>query len=474
MSLKKSLLIVGTVIALLLPAGVMLRSQNPWNCFPFTFDESYFAEAAYNWSEGRGYRLTEQAKPFDPTITVGIPMAWGATAIHKWSGEDIAHSGRMFVYFCFVLLFISIAVRSYWREKNWIAVPIALCLFALGASKIPIGNYFVFGFLGEGPALLLGSLAYMAIDRKRYFLAGVLSVGVFLMKPTFIFFPAAVGLASLRSSFRSAVFSGAGGLGMLGAAIIYIASARDQSLQGYLIDFYNAARAISENDPTKNIFDLYLELNPLTAIFSVGFIVSGIWALRGKGKLKPNAALDAAFLLFGINVLYFLISRRQPVEKQWAAIFCLTLAGFSVSWANAIARRLYAWIPQDLFRAVTISIMLTYVLAVGQNAHHRFKRLSEHSCNSKEQSAINVKILELIANGEVKKGNLSVLVEDHPLINFLYRIGWQPETGNTWEKLGTPHPEWVAGETSLIFPAPAGCTEYWKGDSFSIAQCARK
>ena len=104
-------------------------------------------------------------------------MAWGADAVQKVTHLDLGHSARTWIHFCFYFLLILIAGAAYLQTRNWMAPLLALVIFSLGIRGIPYGSYFVYGFLGETPAIVLGTLSMIALDRKKVFIAGVLAVG---------------------------------------------------------------------------------------------------------------------------------------------------------------------------------------------------------------------------------------------------------------------------------------------------------
>jgi hypothetical protein len=470
MSLKKSLFLIGIIVFLLLPAAMLLKNQTPWNCFNFTLDESFYAQAASNWSEGKGYRMAGRL-PFDPTITAGIPLAWGTNFIHWITGEEISNSGRIFVYFTFILSLLSLARSSYRRDRNWLAVPIAIWFFTFGLSKIPSGGYLVFGFLGEMPGILAGILAYRALDERKPFRAGIYSFLAFLMKPTFVFFVPAVGLAALLQSKKSGIKTGV--TQVLAIALMYflIAEARGQSVLEYLQFFVAESRRIAHDVSPGNLFDHYAGLGWVPSLFSLGFIVTGGLAILRARKTSPG--LVAAFLYFSAATLYFLATGRQPVGKQWSAVLALTLAGFSVPWAGMIAGRFSGWIPKEFLRAITLAIIVTWILSVGQSALHAYKRIPETACPSKEQTAINRDLRKLVDSGEVTPENLAVRIKFHPYTMSLYKLGWDPIYAETWDDLRPKKPKWIYGETSVLFPEPKGCTPHFKGETFSVLICEK-
>ncbi len=471
MTLKSTLLAVAMVMALLLPAGRILKDQTPWNCFNFTLDESFFAQAAQNWSEGKGYRMANTL-PFDPTITAGIPLAWGANFVHEQTGEDIANSGRIFVYSTFVLLLLALGRAAYVRDKNWIAVPWVIGIFGFGLSKIPFGGYFAFGFLGEMPGFLFAAFAYRALEEKRFFRAGLLATLTFLMKPTFLFFLPAVAFAAALYSGKAAIRTGLGLLISLGALFGFIASARNQPIADYLAFYFSESSRIAHDVPKGNLIDFYAALDPFSTAFTVAALVFGGYTTIRARKIAPG--MVAAFFVLVIASLYFLVLGHRPVEKQWGAILVLTLVGFCVPWGSMIANRFQGWMPKEISRAVVLGVIATWVFAVGPIAHHDYVRKPETACPSKEQSAINTKLRALVDQGVVTKENLGAWVETYPFTMSLYKLGWDPEYRKKWQDFGPTLPKWLYGESRLLFPSPEGCTPEFKGETFALLRCEKK
>jgi hypothetical protein len=470
MSLKRTLLLLGLVLTLLLPVGLILKNQNPWTCFAFTLDENFYAQAAMNWSEGRGYRMSDHAKPYEPVITAGVPMAWGSTIVKDLTGEDIALSGRIFVYACFILLLLAIARNAY-IGRFWLAVPFALGIFGYGLSKTPFGGYFAFGFLGEAPALLLGALAFGSLDRRRFLLAGFLAAATFLVKPTFLFFPIAVVLGTLVGDRRGTLKVLLATAVTLGGGLYAMASARGEAIDDYLRLFYETSHRVSSDVGPGTLIDFYNGLPPVVLYLSGAFVVVAVLFLI-YGRRPWRTSVGASTFLFVFAAAYFLAVGRRPVEKQWAAIFTLTLVGMSAAWAGGFAARLSGWIPSEMTRAITLSVIATWVFVMGQQANHAWKRMPEDSCGAKEQIAINRTLRKLADDGTIRADNVGLVVADHPYSTMLYRLRWIPKTADHRPPAGETWPEWTAGQNTALFPLPAGCETYWKGLSFSILRCA--
>ncbi len=469
MSLKKIIFLISVFIALLLPAADLLKNQNPWSCFNFTLDESFFAQASQNWSEGKGYRMSD-SPPFDPNITAGVPMAWGTTAVSRIANEDIAHSGRMFIYFCFFALLVTLARTSYERDRNWLAVPLGVWIFTYGLSKIPFGGYFVFGFLGEGLAFFIGALLYRILDKKMFLIAGVLSVFIFIIKPTFLFLIPAVGLTAVLVSMRSAIFAGLGiGVTLL-ANTFWIASERGETVLGYLDGFLKASTRIAQDTAPGTLLAYYSGKEMIPLFLSGLFLFIGGAGFLFRRRKAPTSQITA-FLFFIISVAYFLILGKTPVGKQWSAILVFTLIGFAPYWGALIARRFAGWFPKETLATATIAIMATWTLAVSQNAHHEFKRKKETDCPSKEQSAINRELRTLTEQGKATAENTQVLREFYPYTMMIYKAGFNPPYIEKRSEIKEKSLKWLVGETKLLYPEPKGCENYWRGSTFSMLKC---
>ena len=471
MTLKKTFLVIAILIGLLLPAADLLQNQNPWNCFAFTMDESFFAQATSNWIDGKGYRMANTGA-FDPSITVGIPMAWGTNIVRALTSESISNSGRIFTYLCFIGLLLTLALTAYRRDRNWLAAPLAVGIFAYGISKISLGGYLTFGFLGEMAGFLSAAFAYRALDEKNPLQAGAFSVLTFVMKPTFLFFLPAVGIATALHS-RKAGFRAIGTqVLLLGTMYFLIANARSESILHYLEFFLQQSREIAHFVPPGTLIDYYEKIGLVPTFLSAAFIVTGGWAaLRAR---RSDPATVAAFFIFAIAFAYFLLIGHRPVEKQWSAVFGLTLVGFAAPWASQTAGWFQGWIPKENLRALLIAIVAVWILAIGKVTLHAYRHKPETECPSKELSVINEKLRALADSGFVTRENLGAVIKFYPYTMSIYRLGWDPVYESSWSTLKGKNPEWIFAETSNLPPLPAECTSDFQGSTFSLVHCKRR
>lgn len=473
MSLKKTLFLIAFTIALLLPAAHLLKTQTPWTCFAFTFDESVFAQAAANWIDGKGYRISGDALPFEPKITVGLPMAWGAQLFQRVTGGDVAHSGRVFVYACFLLVLWILGRSAYRRDREWMAVPVAIGIFAFVLSKIPYGGYFAFGFLGEMPAFVFAALTYRALDERKFLRAGIYAVGAFALKPTFVFFPIAAVLASLLFAARAGIHAAITATLTTFWIFYGISDARGQPIFKYLEEFYSASNAIAQGTaigvPSGDLIGfLMAQSDPVKGILGAIMVVGGVGAIRRRRRL---ASVPAAFLVLLFSALYYLGYGKMPVDKQWWAIVAVSALGFAIHWGAEFAHRFAGWTSRESMRALVLAVVATWVLSVGTLAYHQYKRIPETACASKEQSTINTRLRALADEGAVKPDSLGAWIEKTPYTMSLYRIGWNPTYYARWQDLGPTLPKWIYGESKNLFPSPTGCRPEFRGETFSLLRC---
>lgn len=467
--LKKILLLAGVVLGLLLPAGQLLKNENPWSCSPFNQDESLFAQASQNWSEGKGYRL-HQTLPFDPALTAGIPMAWGAAATQTLTGENLAHSGRLFVYVCFILLVFFIARSAYQWDGNWLAVPLALGLFTYVLSKVPLGGSSISHFQGEMPALLAGALLYRALDRKRFLIAGIFAVLVFVCKPTYVFLPLAVGVAALLISGRAAFFTALGTLVTLTGYYAWISVERKESIFSYLELFFRESSRIAGEAPPSTLVAFYQGIDPALLVLSVLFLTFGMFGIVRNRKKGPASQTTALFL-FIFSCIYFLGMGKAPVDRHWGAIILFCLLGFAPYWSANTVSRFAGWIPKEMIAATVVTVILTWSLTVGVNANRQFKHTPESACASKEQSAINREFRVLVNKAEATKENTVVVRDATSHTMMIYNAGFDPAYVNKLDPKAIKQPKWVIGETKMLFPEPKGCSKYWRASTFSMLHC---
>ena len=475
MSFRKGLFTVLLVFLMLIPLAQLLRTQNPWNCFNFTFDESYFLQAASNWSEGKGYRTHDQVKPFEPLITVGIPMAWGASAVQSVTHLDLGHAARTFVHLCFYFLLILIAGAAYFRTRNWMAPLLALTVFSLGIRGIPYGSYFVYGFLSETPAIILGTFAMLALDRKRTFLAGLLAVGAFILKPTFLLLLPAIGLASLVAHRKKGLWTGiAIGLGLTGY-ILYVAGVRSETPLGYIGDFVKTVLQVSLTFPGKTIFSYYEFAGWIPTLLTASVLLSGLFAIL-RFKMDPkdsNASRLAAGFLVALGIGYYLIKGVKPVEKQWGAILCLALSILAIHLGSGIANRFRGAFSQEVVGTALLALIATWVTNVPTSLRKQFLITDEKACASKEQRHIGRELRALVDQKKLDPKDVGVLISSPSFNLFLYELGWNPKYTEQWKDLGSPFPRFVVGQVDRLLPSPAGCVPEWMGSSFGMLRCGK-
>lgn len=475
MSIKKGLFTALLVLLMLIPLAQLLRTQNPWNCFNFTFDESYFLQTASNWSEGAGYRTHEQIKPFDPLITVGIPMAWGAHAVQTVTHLDLGHAARTWIHLCFYFLLVLIAAAAYLRTRNWLAPLLALTIFSLGIRGIPYGSYFVYGFLGETPAIVLGTLSMIALDRKKVFIAGFLAVGAFILKPTFLLFLPAVGLAALINFRKRGILTSlAIGLSLVAYAL-FVAESRNQTLLTYLSDYSKTVLQVSLTFPGRSIFGYYEDAGWLPTLFTGAVLLSGFFAVLSfrRDPKNPEASKMAAAFLVATGIVYYLMKASRPVEKQWGAVLCMALTVSSIHWGAGIANRFRGVFSQEVVGTVFLAVIATWIINVPTALRHQFMNHPDMGCASKEQRYIGHELRTLFDQKKIVQKDLGVLISSPSFNLFIYELGWNPKYNEQWKDLGLPLPKVVVGQVDRLLPVPAGCVPEWMGDSFGMIRCGK-
>jgi hypothetical protein len=465
MSLKRALLIVALVIAMLIPLGQLLRTQNPWNCFNFTYDESYFLQATANWVDGKGYRTFDQTKPFDPLITVGIPMAWGTRVVRDVTHLDLGHSARTWVHFCFYLLLGILTAAAYRRTRNWQAPIFTLLFFSLAIRGIPYGSYFVYGYLSEAPAIALGTLALLALDRNRFFRAGLFAVAAFILKPTFLLLLPAVSIAAFvadrRRGFLSALATGAG----LFLYFYYVAQARDQSIAAYFGDYAKTALRVSLTFPGMTILSYYESAGVVATLVTALALIGGVW--------RRTPSRIAVALLVASGIAYYVIQGVRPVDKQWGAILCLAAAVLAIHLGNWIAARFAGAFSQERTVAVFLAVVVTWIINVPPMLKKQFTLQEENRCPSKEQRHVGELLRAKSVAENLTRKDIGVLISSPSFHFFIYELGWNPPYDGSWKNLGSPLPKYVAGQIDRLLPAPNGCAPEWLGGSFGVLRCRK-
>lgn len=477
----RTLLLASLVVVLLSPLAQLLRTQQPWTCFPLTFDESYYLQAIVNYADGRGFR-TYQSKVFDPGLTVGVPMAWGTQWVRSWSGEDWPQAGRLWVYFTSFLLVGLLAWAAARRSRSVMGGVATAAIFGWALANSPGGAYAVYGILGEIPAALLLWVAYLLLDqqdsRSRFYagVAGIASAIVatwaFVLKVSF--FPALpsivlgsmwVALFHRESRGRRGVFLWT----VLALAVsvtavwLWMAWARDESLTQVLRAYVLRLGNVSASEGVHTISRFFPKLSSSHL---------AIWALAlALGFRKLRAGERAAWVFTAAGVLYFFVLGRAANDKHWLVFFlsasglvALRVGGWLGPWLECIG-------PRDAALGVLTASVLVWVVNVPPRERRSFSQADAHACPVKEQRAVDRELKSLLQRGELDPMKFAVVAEFSSQF-FSYELGWQPKIVSSWRELGTAQPRWVAGDLQTLQPWPSRCAPRWKGSSYALLECS--
>lgn len=478
-SLRSLLPCIALVLFTLGPLAAQLRTQNPWNCFQLTLDESYFVQAFVNWDKGQGYKAHEHIKPLDPGISAGLPMAWGTQLIRKTFHMDWPQAGRLWVYLNYHLILLALVWISVRRSKSWHGAWFALASMGLYMNLVPSGGYLIYGILGEVPGGLIAICALLCLQRFPA-IAGALAIGAFIIKPTYAMLVPAASLAALvfhgKRGLRTVLASAFAGL----AWLLWVSKQRGETLAEYLAVFRYVANAISLQNESARFWDYYLGAPPLIALTGVAFLYFMIQGLRsrwgarrlgfGERPLLPEEL--GAWAAVAVSAVWFLIQQRRPLAKHWfamtlpAAFFlCVRLSVWAAPWIN---RK----VPEDLLKPVLVTAVLTWLINVPSMQRQKFIKGPEVGCAVKEQRAVDRYLVEANRSEPVTSENLAGIV-GVPSIWFVYELGINPKYYLDLNEASRPLPKWIVGETSKLVPPPQGCEFGWKGDSFSALKCGK-
>ena len=491
LSLAPRALIAAVVVILsLAPLAQTLRTQQPWNCFQRTVDESVFMQAIYSWHQGTGFQIPSQGKPFEPNITVGIPMAWGTALVQRISHMDWGQAARLWVYLNTALLLLLIIAAVYRRTRSLAAGMFSIAALGICLGHLPAAGYILYGVLGEIPAMVFGFLALLALDRRRPAVAGILAVVAFACKPTFLFLLPAVCIASLliygrRAAIKTLLVSGAGLLLFWSR----IASARGESLLEYLRIFRAISSAISLPNQQQSILNYFKFAGEVTTTIVALILILGFSGLilhfegksrkssKARGKISDEfsalpvitAGEAGAWFFLTIAILFYLVKGASPVPKQFT-VFYIPAAIFLCMRLGAAASRLMARLNlEDSVSLAFVAATLTWVLMVPGFLRREFARSPMDTCPVKEQDYIGDYFVELSKTGNLKQTDVAEVAElSHTY--FLYKLPWPITQAGKWSEMGT-RPKYVAGDIKTILPAPPECPVLWKGSMMALVNC---
>jgi hypothetical protein len=465
---------VAFVLIVLSPLAHLFRTQQPWNCFPLTWDESYFIQAIHNWAHGNGYRVHNELKPFGPGTTVGLPMAWGTTAIQKLFRLDWPQAGRLWVHLNAVILLSAFTWIVSSRAKSALAGLVALALLGLCIDKADSGGYLLYGIFGEFPALLLAFAGMQSLNRKRLALAGILAASAYFTKPSFILFLPAVSLAALVFYRAHGLKTAASSLGVLFLGWTGIALQRGESLPEYLGVLFSGSYAIAaagaRHPGFYTLFFCFLGLGfgAIAILFQFGGRLKKTARLLFLDRYPFLPAELAAWIHMGAGALFFLIKGQLPIPKQWF-VFYSPVAIFATARLGIwVATRLAKPSWDALLKPVFMTAIVIWVLNVPPLLRQSFRRAEITACSVKEQRHVGQVLLDLQNRGELKAGDL-IGVAPFPWHFSVYELGWNPIHYTSWP--GTVLPKYVYGDLETTAAAPASCSPIWKGSNLVVLRC---
>ncbi len=469
------------ILFLLGPLGLLLRTQQPWSCFNLTFDESFYLQGIVNWSQGNGFKLYDMAKEFDPTMSIGHPMAWAISGLHRFAGLDWPQAGRVWVHLNFYALLILLGVWTWKRSKNSWSVVLALASIGYLFGAHPAGNYLTYGVLGEIPGALIAWVSLLMITTRRYVWAGPLAILAFFIKPSYIFFIPAVVIASF-------IWDRKKGLRILGSAALtgllllaFICFKRGETPFEYARVFLSGAKRVSETTSLGTELKFFWSLGGAVLLSIFGTVALALAGCRPLFKLKQwkwakgvfstpmGPAELGAWILFAFGLIHYLVFWHAPQPKHWFVFYNLGVAAACIRGSLWLGPQLAQRLDERVARTVFCAVLLTWLVNVPGRNIRDFKNTPVLGCAVKEQRALESEIIYLKNFGRLSEKNLTVN-SDPALRGFLFGLGWNPKAANSWKEMPKPT-HWVAGDIATLYPLHEDCKTYWKGKHAALAIC---
>lgn len=463
-------------VAILSPLAQLARTQQPWNCFQLTIDEGCFLHGIVNWSSGTGFRYSEGHKLFDPTMTVGSPLAWGSAGVRALTGEAWPQAARLWVHLCFGLLCLLVAwlaAKVGRSPGSWL---VALGFFGFAVSRTPGASYTVYGVLGEMPGAVAAWLSLLAIGCGRFWpIAGALAVGSYFLKPSFVLLVPAVCAAAAVLNPRRGLVTAAVAAVAGGGLLVAGAWARGQGLGDYVAELFVASRRLSlpGGDPL-GLFEHWFSAGPAFALLMLAVVATGaVGRVTRTGRLSQTPAELGAWVFFLLGCATYLVAGSRPVAKQWV-VFCLPALGM-------LAVRLGAWlgpwlsdrIGRGVLGTAALGCVAVWLLNVPGLQRQRFRHADEAACPVKEQIAINRIMREKIDRKDAVREDFAVVAELSSSY-FTYELGAPAPVFGSWAELTGPgkRARWVAGDRATLESGiPSRCRVIWKGSQMALAEC---
>lgn len=476
-----ALLAAGVAVLLLSPLGQVLRTQQPFSCFGLTFDENFYLHSIHHHAATGELRADWMSKSFEPILTIGPPIAWGAELVHATIGRalrlDWPQSARLFTQITFLLLLIVLSRRVALRSRRGIGVLLFLWIAVTWLRENPLGGYLVYGVLGEMPATLLTWLGFLSLRRKRNALfSGPLLVLAVLAKPSFLpALPAGV-LAALSQGFEKGKRAMISILVSSSLAIAWVLRSRGEQFSEYWKVFSGQASSVSPVGGAAETFHYFSGYSWLILSYLIFVLVVGLQAVIVRRRRRALDATDrAALFLFAIGVLYYFVFFRLPQPKH---VFVLFQTGalwgameFSIFLARKFGPKLDRLLPEQPLRAAFAAVVLVWVLHIPSMNLRIFREAQVEVCPVKQQRELDRRFTALYRSGTSKSefAELTSPSSSH----FLYELGFSPQSARAWSELPRPLPRYIAGDLAAMEPLPRGCRYEWKASEMALAECRR-
>ncbi len=473
-----TIVIIAFFVLCLSPLAQLLRTQQPWKCFIFTGDENYYSQAIHHYAQGEGFRISpslptsandrqNEALPFDATITIGVPQAWGTIAVAKLTGYPIAVAGRVFVHLCFWLFLIGLAIVANRRAKSVTGIlPVAI-FFGLFFPKLWGGSYVVFGLLGEIPAALAMLAALFFAERRVWALAGVFSVLAFILKPTFLFFIPAICIGIFIRDRLKGVYCAMTAFACLLAGLFYVSQTRGESIPAYIEHYLAIGRSIARLSGKSGIWGFFVDYPFLVALMVLSFlplIYAGI-----RKSLRTSEWTAIAFV--AIAVLFFIIDGHRPQAKHFL-VFLLPLIAVSslriAEWIRKWSETLAPFEPVIL--GVALSLIIAWTINVPSIGKKIFENSPRTSCAVHEQIDLMKRVNELVHSNAANRENLFMVSEVHS-VNIVYDLAWNPPRYQKVAQVPMRQDRWIYGDRHLLVPATKNCAIDFSTDTYALIHC---
>ena len=474
MKFVKTALVIASVILILSPLAQLLRTQQPWNCFQLTYDESFYLQATYNWNNGNGYKIHENNKPFEPQITVGLPLAIGISAVKKMTNLDWPQAGRLFVHLNFYLLLLIIGFWSLKKARDWGVPLIAIALLGYLISKTPAGGYLTYGILGEIPAAVLSWISLLTLNTAFLPFSGVFAVLAYFIKPSYALIIPVICLVAFMTDRKKGLLT-VGITAVTGMALlVFIALSRQETITEYLRVLSTAAAGISPGGTFERSMVFFKSLGVVSVIASILVLALGALDFGKRFRKASNfsPAELGAWLFFICGLFYYLVLGRDPQPKHWFVFYNIAAALLAIRVSIYFGPMLSIVFSSETVKIVFLTCTLTWLINVPPLLKQSFSKASTIGCPVKEQRLLDKTLLGLKQEARLNPENFAVIVDDAST-HFLYELGFNPLYVRNWGELGSPR-TYIAGDLNSLSPWPPNCTSKWKGNYLALLECQKK